>query len=75
MPSLVNQPLAIHGGPKAVPEEANPPDIFAWPTMTEEDEQAAIAVIRSGRMSENDISVQFEHEFAGLRNLEISAPC
>lgn len=54
--------LAILGGPKAV--QTDPGDIFAWPIITEEDEQAALDVLRSGNMSGTDITQEFEKEFA-----------
>jgi dTDP-4-amino-4,6-dideoxygalactose transaminase len=59
---LVNEPLAILGGPKAVP--ADHPDLFAWPIITAEDEQAVLDVLRSGKMSGWDISRKFETEYA-----------
>lgn len=54
--------LAIHGGPKAVQTEAG--DIFRWPIITEEDEQAALVVLRAGKMSGTDVTMEFEREFA-----------
>ena len=54
--------LAIHGGPKAVRSPAD--DMFRWPIITEEDERAALEVLRAGSMSGTDVTVQFEREFA-----------
>jgi perosamine synthetase len=54
--------LAILGGPKAV--QTDPKDIFAWPIITEEDEQAVLKVLHSGNMSGIDVTKQFEKEFA-----------
>ncbi len=54
--------LALLGGTKTVKEEHA--EMFKWPIMTEEDEAAALAVIRSGAMSGTDITKQFEKEFA-----------
>ncbi len=59
---LVDQPLAIHGGPKAIPEED--PSLFHWPIVTREDEEAVLAVLRAGSMSGTEITKQFEAEFA-----------
>lgn len=56
------QPLAILGGPKAV--AADTPDLFAWPIVTAEDEQAVLEVLRAGKMSGWDISRKFEAEYA-----------
>jgi len=57
----VKSPLAIHGGPTAL--TAEPGDIFKWPIVTEEDEQAVIEVLRAGKMSSSDITKQFEKAF------------
>jgi perosamine synthetase len=54
--------LAILGGPKAV--QTDPDDIFTWPIITQEDEQAALHVLRSGNMSGTDVTKEFEKEFA-----------
>jgi len=54
--------LAVHGGPKAV--QTDPGDIFRWPIITEEDEQAVLEVLRAGKMSDLDVTMQFEREFA-----------
>lgn len=54
--------LAIHGGPKAV--QTDPGDLFAWPIITQEDEDAVLAALRAGKMSELDVTVRFEEEFA-----------
>jgi perosamine synthetase len=62
MMSLTLTRLAIHGGPKAVQSEVG--DLFAWPIITEEDERAALEVLRAGKMSGTDITMEFEKEFA-----------
>lgn len=54
--------LAIYGGPKAV--QTDPGDIFAWPIITREDEEAALDILRAGKMSATDVTVEFEKEFA-----------
>ena len=54
--------LAILGGPKAVQTSAD--DMFTWPIITEEDEQAALEVLRRGGMSGTDVTNQFEKEYA-----------
>ncbi len=60
--------LAIHGGPKAV--QTPPGDMFKWPIITEEDEQAALEVLRAGKMSGTDVTVQFEKEFAQWHGMD-----
>lgn len=54
--------LAILGGPKAVKTSTD--DMFKWPIITEEDEQAALEVLRNGAMSGTDITKKFEEEYA-----------
>ena len=54
--------LAIQGGPKHI--RTDPGDLFTWPIVTEEDEQAVLDVLRQGKMSGTDITKQFEREFA-----------
>ena len=54
--------LAILGGPKAVKSDAG--DMFTWPIITEEDEAAALEVLRRGAMSGTDVTVEFEKEYA-----------
>ncbi len=54
--------LAILGGSRAV--KTDPRDMFTWPIITEEDEEAALEVLRRGAMSGTDVTVQFEKEFA-----------
>ncbi len=54
--------LAINGGEKAVKTPAG--DIFTWPIITQEDEDAALEVLRAGKMSGTDVTREFEKEFA-----------
>ncbi|HHV96543.1 MAG TPA: DegT/DnrJ/EryC1/StrS family aminotransferase [Clostridiaceae bacterium] len=54
--------LAIFGGPKAV--QCDPGDMFVWPIITKEDEEAVLDVLRRRAMSGTDITIQFEKEFA-----------
>jgi len=56
--------LAILGGPKTV--TLDPGDAFKWPIITEEDEQAVLAMLRSGNMSGVDVTREFEKEFAAF---------
>ncbi|MFD0713450.1 DegT/DnrJ/EryC1/StrS family aminotransferase [Paenibacillus sp. GCM10027626] len=56
------QQLALFGGTPAVTAEY--PEMFHWPIITEEDEAAALDVLRKGAMSGTDITRQFEREFA-----------
>ena len=42
--AVLSQKLALHGGPKVI--QAEEPDLFHWPIVTEEDEQAVVEVTR-----------------------------
>jgi dTDP-4-amino-4,6-dideoxygalactose transaminase len=53
--------LAIRGGSKAV--DAFDEDLFKWPIVTQEDEQAVLDVLRAGAMSGTNVSKQFEAEW------------
>ena len=62
--SKENSKLAILGGN---PANSNPDlagDIFSWPIVTKEDEDAVLEVLRRGAMSGGDITRKFEQEFA-----------
>ena len=54
--------LALLGGSKSVqlPEE----NLFTWPIVTKEDEDAVLEVLRAGAMSGTDVTKKFEAEFA-----------
>lgn len=54
--------LAILGGPKAVTLPTG--DIFTWPIITREDEEAVLDVLRRRAMSGLDVTYQFEKEFS-----------
>lgn len=69
--SIIRQPLAILGGPRAV-TVSPPDDLFHWPIVTEEDEWAVIEVLRAGSMSGTDITRQFEQEYAAWQGTEFA---
>ena len=58
----INQPLAILGGERVIKDDHS--DLFHWPIVTEEDEQAVLEVLRTGSMSQWDVTEKFESEFA-----------
>ena len=60
--------LAILGGPKAVTLEEG--DMFTWPIITQEDEEAVLEVLRHGGMSGTDVTEQFEREFADWHGMK-----
>lgn len=59
--------LALFGGPKAVTYvgtgKRDGSDLFAWPIVTKEDEDAVLEVIRNGAMSGTDITKEFEKDY------------
>ncbi len=58
----VKSKLALLGGPKSV--RSAPGDIFNWPIVTPEHEEAVLEVLRRGGMSGTDVTRQFEKEYA-----------
>jgi len=60
--TLTSETLALHGGPKAIPEARE--DLFRWPIITKADEDAVLDVLRRGAMSGTDVTQQFEKEIA-----------
>jgi perosamine synthetase len=54
--------LALLGGPRAITKD--PGDIFDWPIITVEDEQAVLDVLHRKAMSGLDVTDKFEKEFA-----------
>ena len=59
---MTNASLALYGGPKAVQRDR--PDLFGWPIVTREDEEAVLDVLRRGAMSGTDVTEKFEAEFS-----------
>ncbi len=59
--SSTKSTLAVLGGPKAVTKD--PGDMFTWPIITAEDEQAVLTMLRrGGAMSSTDVTIQLEKE-------------
>ena len=54
--------LALLGGEKAVQSDVG--NVFTWPIITKEDEDAVLEVLRAGKMSETAVTEKFEEEFA-----------
>ncbi|MCS7015632.1 MAG: DegT/DnrJ/EryC1/StrS family aminotransferase [Gemmatales bacterium] len=59
--------LALFGGPKAV--QSDPGDIFRWPVISPEAEDAVLEVLRAGKMSGVDITKEFEREYAAWQGV------
>ena len=62
--TVVDEQLAIIGGPLAVPNSDQHDEMFRWQILTDEDEQAVLGVLRARTMSDIDITTQFEVEYA-----------
>lgn len=60
---MITDKLALLGGPKSVCENV-PDELFAWPYVNKEIEDAVLDVVRGNKMSATDITVEFEKEFA-----------
>lgn len=60
--------LAIKGGPKAVQTEVG--DIFTWPIITQEEEDAVLEVLRAGKMSNTEVTMEFEKEYAAWHGVK-----
>ncbi len=54
--------LALNGGKPTIQEESK--DLFLWPIITEEDEQAVLSVLHERSMSGTEITKKFEKEMA-----------
>lgn len=62
MPKGQSKKLALLGGKKTVRSE--PPEVFKWPIVNREMEEAVLQVLRDGNMSGTDITMKFERGFA-----------
>ncbi|MCD4823949.1 MAG: DegT/DnrJ/EryC1/StrS family aminotransferase [Phycisphaerae bacterium] len=67
------QKLALLGGQKTVTSE--PGDMFTWPIITQEHEDAVLKVLRAGNMSGMDITKEFEKEYAEAIGMKYSLAC
>lgn len=57
-----NSKLALFGGAKAIKDDYK--DMFHWPIVLKEDEDAVLEVLRAGSMSGIDVTKKFEAEIA-----------
>ena len=60
--------LAYLGGAKAV--QGDPGDMFDWPIVTPEIEEAVLEVLRAGKMSGTEVTIEFEKEFAAWHGIK-----
>ena len=70
---MIDRELAILGGPASV--QCDTLDIFEWPIVTPEHEQAVLDVLRRGSMSGTEVTVQFEREFAAWQGCSHALGC
>ena len=63
---LTASALAVFEGPKA--RHSDTSDMFRWPIITQEDEEAVLDVLRRGAMSGLDVTKQFEQEYAAWQS-------
>ena len=54
--------LALLGGTRTITKQNE--QLFGWPIVTPEMEEAVLEVLRKGKISDMDITVEFEKEFA-----------
>ena len=69
--SKKNTTLALLGGPKTL-ASAPPEALFHWPIVTAQDEKAVLDVLRRGVMSGNDITKEFEKEYADYMGMKLA---
>lgn len=63
--------LALLGGtPTIEAKEVPAKELFGWPKITKEDEEAALEVIRNNNFSGTDITIKFQDEFAKWQGTE-----
>ncbi len=65
--------LALFGGPAAVRDD--PGDMFAWPIVTQEHEEAVLDVLHRGAMSGGEVTSAFEREYATWQEAQFALGC
>ena len=60
----MNSVLRMFGGPASVEPENIPEELFAWPYINQEIEDAVLDVVRRNAMSGTDVTERFEKAFA-----------
>lgn len=69
----VGSDLALLGGKPTVTREQK--DMFTWPIVTEEHEQAVLKVLRTGKMSGTEVTREFEKGFAQWHGSTYALAC
>ncbi|MDO9541652.1 MAG: DegT/DnrJ/EryC1/StrS family aminotransferase [Kiritimatiellia bacterium] len=70
---MAESKLALFGGKKAVKNVKK--NLFTWPIITKEDEKAVLEVLRRGGMSDTDVTMEFEKEFAAWQGVKYALGC
>jgi len=65
--------LALLGGNKEI--SATDTDLFKWPIVTREHEDAVLEVLRKGAMSGTDVTMKFEEEYAEDIGMRYAIAC
>jgi len=65
--------LALLGGDRAVKSDQG--DLFRWPIITKEHEDAVLDVLRTGRMSGKDVTKRFEEQYARTLGRKYALGC
>jgi perosamine synthetase len=70
----MNNELALLGGDKTIVSDSG--DMFTWPIVTEQHEQAVLDVLRSGQMSGLEITKDFERTYGQMlgRQYALASP-
>ena len=67
--TIIDRPLALLGGPRAADRD-DEPELFHWPIVTREDEEAIVGVLRRGDMSRRDQTMAFEAAWGAYQGTE-----
>ncbi len=62
--------LAIFGGSKAI--QSGQRDLLKWPIIIEEDEKAVLESLRAGNMSDWNITLEYEKEYAAWQGTKLA---
>lgn len=65
---MAAEELALLGGTRVVRSDYK--EMFKWPIITAEDEEAALDVLRNGKMSGTEVTKRFEREFADWLDID-----
>ena len=67
---LINQPLALLGGPPVI--ETSNDHLFHWPIISDRAERAVLDMLRNGQMSAWNVTQEFERDFATYQGTQFA---